>query len=83
MADIPAEVRRLVCKRLDVAEDRVRPEASLIDDLGADSLALVDLTLVLEEMFDIDIPDQEADGIRTVRDAIISVEKHLRSQRGG
>jgi acyl carrier protein len=83
MPDIPAEVRRLVCKRLDVAEDRVKPESSLIDDLGADSLALVDLTLVLEEMFDIDIPDEEADRIRTVRDAIISVEKHLRSQRRG
>ncbi len=83
MPDIPAEVRRLVCKRLDVAEDRVKLEASLIDDLGADSLALVDLTLVFEEMFDIDIPDEEADRIRTVRDAIISVEKHLRLQRRG
>jgi acyl carrier protein len=81
MADVPAEVRRLVCKHLDVAEDRVKPEASLIDDLGADSLALVDLTLVFEEMFDIDIPDQEADGIRTGRDAVIAVEKCLRARR--
>jgi acyl carrier protein len=81
MADIPAEVRRLVCQRLDVAEDRVKPEASFIDDLGADSLALVELTLVLEEMFDIEIPDEEAQKMRTVRDAIISVEKHRREER--
>ena len=46
---VQAEVRRLVCKHLDVPEDRVKPEASLVDDLGADSLAFVDLTLVFEE----------------------------------
>jgi acyl carrier protein len=81
MADVPVDVRRLICKRLDVAEDRVRPEASFIDDLGADSLALVELSLVFEETFDIDIPDEEADRIRTVRDAIVAVEKCLRAQR--
>ncbi|HEY5243182.1 MAG TPA: acyl carrier protein [Polyangiaceae bacterium] len=81
MADIPAEVRRLVCQRLDVAEGRVTPEALFIDDLGADSLALVELTLVLEEMFDIEIPNEEAQKMRTVRDAIISVEKYRREQR--
>jgi acyl carrier protein len=83
MADVPLDVRRLVCKRLEVAEDRVKPEASFIDDLGADSLAVVELTLVLEEAFDIDIPDEEADQIRTVRDAIIAVENHLRARRPG
>ncbi len=80
MADIPGEVRRLVCKRLDVAEDRVKPETRFIDDLGVDSLAIVELTLVLEETFDIDIPDEEADRIRTVRDATISVESSLRAK---
>jgi acyl carrier protein len=79
MDDIPGEVRRGVSKRLDVAEDRVKPDASFIDDLGADSLALVDLTLAFEEMFDIDIPDEEADKIRTVRDAITAVEKCVRA----
>ena len=83
MADIPGEVRRLVCKRLDVAEDRVNPETRFIDDLGADSLAIVELTLVFEETFDIDIPDEEAGWIRTVRDAIVSVESHLRARRPG
>ena len=48
--------------------------------LGADSLAVVELTLVFEETFDIDIPDEEADRIRTVQDAIISVERNLRAQ---
>jgi acyl carrier protein len=83
MADIAGEIRRLVCARLDVAEGRVKPEASFIDDLGADSLALVELTLVLEETFDIDIPDEEADAIRTVRDAVVSVEKHLHARSSG
>jgi acyl carrier protein len=55
-------------------------ETRFIDDLGVDSLAIVELTLVLEETFDIDIPDEEADRIRTVRDAIISVESHLRAR---
>ena len=83
MADIPSEVRRLVCKQLGVVGDRVKPEASFIDDLGADSLALVELTLVFEEAFDIDIPDEEAQKMRTVRDAILSVEKYHRAERPG
>jgi acyl carrier protein len=83
LADIPGEVRRLVCKRLEVAEDRVKPEASFMGDLGADSLALVELTLVFEETFDIDIPDEEAQKMRTVRDAILSVEKYRREQPSG
>jgi acyl carrier protein len=52
-------------------------------DLGADSLALVELTLVFEEAFDIEIPDEEAREMRTVRDAIISVEKYRRAERSG
>jgi acyl carrier protein len=83
MADIPDEVRRLVCKQLGVVGDRVKPEASFIDDLGADSLALVELTLVFEEAFDIDIPDEEARKMRTVHDAILSVEKYRRAERPG
>jgi acyl carrier protein len=83
VADVSGEVRRLVCERLGVAGDRVKPEASFIGDLGADSLAVVELTLVFEETFDIEIPDEEAERIRTVRDAIISVEKHLRAQLPG
>jgi acyl carrier protein len=68
-----------------VPEDRVMPGASF-DELGADSLARVELTLVFEEAFDIDIPDDEAGEIRTVRDAIVAVERNLpladRGERG-
>jgi acyl carrier protein len=79
----PTQIRRLVREHFNVAEDRVKLEASFIDDLGADSLALLELTLVFEEMFDIDVPDEEADKIWTVGDAIISVEKYLRAERRG
>jgi acyl carrier protein len=83
VVDISDEVRRLVCKQLGIDGDRVKPEASLVDELGADSLALVELTLVLEERFDIDIPDEAAEKIRTVRDAITAVETYLAPRRRG
>ena len=83
MADIPREVQRLVSERLDVAESLVELDASFIQDLGADSLAIVELTLLFEETFDIEIPDAEADAIRTIRDAVISVEKYLRARPPG
>ncbi len=70
----------MIQKRLDVAEDRVTLDASFLDDLGADSLALVDLTLAVEEAFDIEIPDEDAYRIQTVRDAIDAVEKRLRQR---
>jgi acyl carrier protein len=52
-----------------------------VDDLGADSLAVTELTIVFEETFDIEIPDEEADRIRTVRDAVTAVEKYVRMRR--
>jgi len=52
-----------------------------VDDLGADSLAVTELTIVFEETFDIEIPDEEADRIRTVRDATAAVEKYVRLRR--
>ena len=79
MADVLGEVRRLVGKRLGVAGDRITPETSFIGDLGADSLALIELTLALEETFD--IPDDELDRLRTVRDAVASVNRHLRTRQ--
>jgi acyl carrier protein len=83
MADIPREVQRLVSKRLDVAESLVKLDASFIQDLGADSLAIVELTLLFEERFDIEIPEDEAEKIRTVGDAVVAVEKRLRDRRPG
>jgi acyl carrier protein len=78
---VPYEIRRLIQKRLDVAEERVTLDASFLNDLGADSLALVDLTLAIEETFDIEFPDDEADKIRTVRDAVNAIDRHLRAKR--
>jgi acyl carrier protein len=61
---VPDEIRRVIHERLEVADDRITLDASFMNDLGADSLALLDLTLALEEAFDIDISDDAADKIR-------------------
>jgi acyl carrier protein len=76
--DIPAEVRRIIKSQFDVDEKDIKPEATFIDDLGADSLGLVDLVLAFEEAFDIDIPDEDTEKIRTVQDAIDYVESHVK-----
>ncbi len=68
--DIPSEVKRIIKEQLDVDEKDIKPESSFIDDLGADSLGLVELVLAFEEAFEIDIPDEHTEKIRTVQDAI-------------
>ena len=68
--DIPAEVKKIIVEQLDVDEKDIKPESSFIDDLGADSLGLVELVLAFEEQFEIDIPDEDTEKIRTVGDAI-------------
>jgi acyl carrier protein len=75
--DIAAEVKRLIKEQLDVDEKDIKPESKFIDDLGADSLGLVELVLAFEEAFEIDIPDEDTEGIRTVKDAIDYIEKHV------
>jgi acyl carrier protein len=75
-AKIEAEIKRIIKEQLDVEEDKVKPESSFIDDLGADSLGLVELVLAFEEAFEIDIPDEDTEKIRTVQDAIDYIEKH-------
>lgn len=74
--DITAEVKRIIKEQLDVAEADIKPEATFIDDLGADSLGLVELVLAFEETFEISIPDEDTEKIRTVQDAIDYIEKH-------
>jgi acyl carrier protein len=83
VTDVPSKIRLVIQRRLEVAEDRVTLDASFLNDLGADSLALVDLTLAIEEAFDIEIPDEDAYKIQTVRDAIDAVEERLRARRSG
>jgi acyl carrier protein len=74
--DIEAEVRRVVGEQLHVPEETITLAASFTKDLGADSLALVELTLTLEERFDIDISDEDAEGMRTVQDVVDFIHQH-------
>ena len=74
--DITAEVKRIITEQLDVDEADIKPEAPFIDDLGADSLGLVELVLAFEEAFEIDIPDEDTEKIRSVGDAISYIEKN-------
>ncbi|MBL8681249.1 MAG: acyl carrier protein [Myxococcales bacterium] len=68
--DIAQRVREVIAKSLSVAIEDVKPESSFINDLGADSLAIVELVLAFEEAFEIDIPDEDTEKIRAVQDAI-------------
>ena len=76
MSDIEKKVKELICQQLEVSEDKLSPEASFIDDLKADSLAVVELVLALEQEFGIEIPEAEQEKIRTVGDAISYIEKN-------
>ena len=63
-------VQQIVCEQLGVSQEEVKPEASFIDDLGADSLDTVELVMAFEEEFEIEIPDDDAEGIATVKNAV-------------
>ncbi len=76
MADT-AKVKEVIASQLDVEVEDVTPEASFIDDLGADSLDTVELVMALEEEFGIEIPDEDAEKISTVNDAITYIENHV------
>ena len=75
MSDIQEKVKAIICEQLDVEAETVVPEASFVDDLGADSLDQVELIMAMEEEFDVSIPDEDAEKIMTVKDAIEYVEK--------
>ena len=77
--DITVEVKRIITEQLDVDEKDIKAESTFIDDLGADSLGLVELVLAFEEAFEIDIPDEDTEKIRTVQDAISYIEQHSKS----
>ena len=75
--DIEGQVKNIVVEQLGVSVDEVVPEASFVDDLGADSLDLVELVMVLEEEFGKEIPDEEAEKIQTVKDAINFIKNNM------
>jgi acyl carrier protein len=69
-------VKKIIVDQLGVEEETVTPEASFVDDLGADSLDTVELVMALEEEFGIEIPDEDAEKITRVREAVDYIEKH-------
>lgn len=76
MSDTEARVRKIVVENLSVPEDKVVSNASFIDDLGADSLDTVELVMAFEEEFGVEIPDDAAETIQTVNDAVVYLDKH-------
>lgn len=76
MSDIKDQVVEIICEQLDVKPEDVNESKTFTDDLGADSLAIVELVLALEEKFDVKIPDDEVDKIKTVGDAVSYVKTH-------
>ena len=77
MAVDQAQVVKIIASQLQTDENQVTPDASFMDDLGADSLDTVELIMALEEEFDIEIPDSDAEKIRTVQDALDYLNRHV------
>ena len=73
---IEAKVKNIIADQLGVGEDEIKPESSFIEDLGADSLDIVELVMAMEEEFEVEIPDEEAENIKTVGDAINYINSH-------
>jgi acyl carrier protein len=69
------EIKEVVVEQLNVNSDEVKLEANFVEDLGADSLDVVELVMALEEKFEIEIPDEDAEGIKTVKDVVDYIEK--------
>ena len=76
-SSVEDKVKQIIVEQLGVDETEVTPTASFIDDLGADSLDTVELVMALEEGFGMEIPDEDAEKITTVKDAISYIESHM------
>ncbi len=75
-SDVETKVKEIVCEQLGVSDEEVAPNASFIEDLGADSLDIVELVMALEEEYDLEISDEDAEKIRTVGDVVGYIESH-------
>ena len=78
MENVEQRVKKIVAEQLGVNETEVKSESSIVDDLGADSLDTVELVMALEEEFDCEIPDEEAEKITTVKQAVDYVSAHAK-----
>ena len=74
---VEQRVKEIIVEQLSVSEEEVVPEASFVDDLGADSLDLVELIMVMEEKFEQEIPDEDAEKLQTVQDAISYIKERV------
>ena len=74
--DVFEKVKKILCDQLDLEEEQVTEEAEVIEDLGADSLDIVDLVMTLEEEFDTEIPDEDIENLKTVGDIVKYIEEH-------
>jgi acyl carrier protein len=81
MASVDERVKQIIVEQLGVDEAEVTPNASFVDDLGADSLDTVELVMAFEEAFEIEIPDEDAEKIRTVQDAISYIDAHAKTKK--
>ena len=77
MEEVMSRLKEIVVDRLNVEEDQIKPEASFVEDLGADSLDIVELIMGIEEEFDIEIPDDAAEHIQTFGDAVKFIGERL------
>ncbi|MFQ5735845.1 MAG: acyl carrier protein [Thermodesulfobacteriota bacterium] len=75
MSSVETKVKKIIIDQLDVTEDEVTSGASFVDDLGADSLDTVEMVMAFEEEFAIEIPDEDAEKIKTVKDAVDYIQK--------
>ncbi len=74
--NVDQKVKSIIAEQLGVSEDEIKPTSSFIEDLGADSLDIVELVMAMEEEFEVEIPDEEAENIKTVQDAINYINTH-------
>src|ERR1035441_4482953 len=81
MASVEERVKQIIVEQLGVDEAEVTPSASFVDDLGADSLDTVELVMAFEEAFEIEIPDEDAEKIRTVQDAVTYIDQHAKGKK--
>ena len=75
-ANIEQKVKNIIADQLGVGEDEIKQTSSFIEDLGADSLDIVELVMAMEEEFEVEIPDEEAENIKTVQDAVNYINTH-------